>query len=210
MIYRFYLILFLIYGLVFGLPALAVNESAGQVIQRLHDGIRRVDTDFSAPAEAKASFEERTAALTPLIQNTHDLSYMARITIRSHWASLDDEQRAQFNSAFRDLSVATYARRFRNLADIEFRTVAERPMKRGRIEIQTELIDGNDEAIALNYVLQKGAEGWRIINVLADGVSELALKRSQYQQILKTRDFSELLQHLQRQQQEMERQQPES
>ena len=209
MIYRFYLILFLIHGPVFGLPALAANESAGQVIQRLHDGIRRVDIDFSTPVESTASFEERTAALTPLILDTHDLSYMARITIRSHWALLDDEQRAQFDSAFKDLSVATYARRFRNLADIEFRTVAERPMQRGRIEIQTELIDGKEEAIALNYVMQEADDGWRIINVLADGVSELALKRTQYQQILKTRDFSELLRHLQRQQQEMAGQPPE-
>jgi phospholipid transport system substrate-binding protein len=38
--------------------------------------------------------------------------------------------------------------------------------------------------VPLDYVLQHGTAGWRIINIVADGVSDLALKRAEYQRVL--------------------------
>ena len=147
-------------------------------------------------------------ALTPLIENTHDLAYMARMTIKSHWNTLDDDQRKQFVGAFSELSVANYASRFRDLANVKFRTLNERPMSRGRVEIRTELSEENADSVALNYVLHETASGWRIINVLADGVSELAMKRTQYQQIFKTQDFAALVRHLQQQRHDLRQEEP--
>jgi len=177
----------------------AVDEPPARIIEQLQSGILAVDVEFTTATGDKASFDKRMAALTPLIENTHDLAYMARMTIKNHWNALDDEQRKQFVSTFGGLSVATYASRFRDLANVKFRTVNEREMPRGRVEIQTELIDNNADIVALDYILHESADGWRIINILADGVSDLALKRTQYRQILETQDFTALLQHLQRQ-----------
>jgi phospholipid transport system substrate-binding protein len=81
-------------------------------------------------------------------------------------------------------------------------------MRRGRVEIQTELIEDNADIVALNYVLHETDRGWRIINVLADGVSELALKRTQYQKILKTKDFAALIQHIEQQRTDLAREEP--
>ena len=45
----------------------------------------------------------------------------------------------------------------------------------------------------VDYILGQGKEGWRIINVLADGVSDLALKRVEYRSILSKKGFPVLI-----------------
>ena len=47
--------------------------------------------------------------------------------------------------------------------------------------------------MAFDYVLHEVDGNWRVINVIADGVSDLALRSSQYEQIFKERGFDGLL-----------------
>ena len=52
----------------------------------------------------------------------------------------------------------------------------------------------------MEYLLQQeGAAGWRIINIVADGVSDLALKRAEYQRILSTGSIDTLITELEAQ-----------
>jgi phospholipid transport system substrate-binding protein len=53
--------------------------------------------------------------------------------------------------------------------------------------------------VSLEYLLQQGATGWRIINVVADGVSDLALKRAEYQRVLTTGSLETLIAELEAQ-----------
>lgn len=139
---------------------------------------------------------ERDAAFAPLIESSHDLPYMAKMTIRRHWNGLDDVQRARFIEAFSGLSIATYASRFNGMGDIVFRINAERAMSGGRMEVKTELVETNGAHTSLDYVLHETADGWRIVNIVAEGVSDLALKRSQYQQILNRQSLDAVVQHM--------------
>ena len=51
--------------------------------------------------------------------------------------------------------------------------------------------------MTLTYVLHQTEDGpWKVINVVANGVSDLALKRAEYQRILRDGDFAELLEHI--------------
>ena len=59
--------------------------------------------------------------------------------------------------------------------------------------VRTELIKSNGEAVKLDYVLRQTAGHWLIINVIADGVSDLALKRADYTAILKDQGFDALI-----------------
>lgn len=203
-----FLISFITMWPMFTNTAAADMATAQQIVEQLQGGILAVDREFAAAAGDTTDFDNRVAALRPLIETTHDFAYMARMTIRNHWDTLDDDQRKQFVSAFGELSVFTYANRFRDLSNVKFRTVTERHMARARVEIQTELIEDNGNIVALHYVLHETADGWRIINVLADGVSELALKRTQYQQILKTKDFADLERHIEQQRTELALERP--
>jgi phospholipid transport system substrate-binding protein len=181
------------------LTAAAPAQPPGQIVQHLQHEIRVIDERFGTGPDRVTNFDRRMAATARLIEDTHDLGYMARLTLNNDWSALDDEQRAKFLAAFSELSITSYVARFRDLSGVRFRHVSERRMPRERVEVQTELIEVNGSIVTLNYVLHKTANGWLIINILADGVSELALKRSQYRNIMAEQDFEALLRYIDQQ-----------
>jgi phospholipid transport system substrate-binding protein len=53
--------------------------------------------------------------------------------------------------------------------------------------------------VSLEYLLQPDGDDWRIINIVADGVSDLALKRAEYQRVFSSAGISGLIAELEQQ-----------
>jgi phospholipid transport system substrate-binding protein len=133
---------------------------------------------------ASATVEERYRVLEPAIVATHDLPYIAEFALRRQWSSLAPAERERFVAAFQRLSVMTYAARFGKVAPDAFRPVeAEPPDANGRVQVTTAIKRDGQPDVPLDYVLQQRGDSWKIINVVADGVSDLALKRAEYQRL---------------------------
>ncbi len=175
-------------------PALDEETDAVAIVARFQQSILDADARLSA-----APFDERYEAFGPIVTESHDLDYMARLAISRAWGSIEPAGREQFVALFRELSIASYARQFTATEGARFRVEGQRTVAGGRIEVQTVLSPLGEDEVPLVYVLHATEARWRIINVLAEGVSDLALKRSQYQQILKAKGFEALLAHLQEQ-----------
>ena len=50
-----------------------------------------------------------------------------------------------------------------------------------------------DKPVKFDYMLKEKGNSWRIINIIANGVSDLALKRSEYTTILQREGFDALI-----------------
>jgi phospholipid transport system substrate-binding protein len=161
----------------------------------------------AASERPNATIEERFRALEPLIVATHDLRYIAEFALRRQWDSLAEADRERFIAAFERLSVMTYAARFKAVGPNTFRPVtADTPADaRGRAEVTTAVARADLPDVSLEYLLQQGPEGWRIINIVADGVSDLALKRAEYQRLFASGGIEGLIAELQAQAQRLER-----
>lgn len=167
------------------------GEEATAVVMRLQSGLLKLDK-----ATTQRNNSQRYGVFAPLIESTHDLDYMARITLSRFWGSFSAEQRHKFETAFRKLSVMGYAARFRDTEGSTFAVDQVRVVPGGRVEVATHLMVPSEAPVSLNYVLHRGKDGWQIINILAEGVSDLALQRSQYQQVMQSKGFDGLLAHL--------------
>lgn len=139
-------------------------------------------------------FEGRKDTLAPPILKGFDLPYIARIALGTrHWRSLSEDQQASMVDTFSRLSVATYASRFDGYSGERFVVVGEQPLRRGRALVRTELRQTDGDVVGLDYVLHSVGGEWRIVNVIADGVSDLALKRAEYGAVMTTVGFEALL-----------------
>lgn len=138
----------------------------------------------SAARLGKAPVAERYRALEPTIVKTHNLPYIAEFALRRQWAMLNDDERQRFVAAFQRLSVMTYAARFANVAPDAFRPLdAGMPDASGRVQVKTAIKREGQADVSLEYLLQQDGDDWKIINIVADGVSDLALKRAEYQRL---------------------------
>jgi phospholipid transport system substrate-binding protein len=152
-------------------------------------------------AAKKSTVAERFGALEPLIAATHNLPYIAEFALRRQWASLSEADRQRFVAAFQRLSVMTYAVRFATVGAETFRPVsaAAAPDSAGRVEVSTAVARAGQSDVTLEYLLQNDADHWRIVNIVADGVSDLALKRAEYQRLYMSGGLEGLLAELEEQ-----------
>lgn len=153
-----------------------------------------------------ATIEQRYRALEPVVVATHDLPYIAEFALRRQWSSLAEPDRQRFVAAFQRLSVMTYAARFRAVGAQTFRAIAAEPAdSSGRAQVVTAVARADQPDVSLEYVLQQDERGWRIINVVADGVSDLALKRAEYQRLFASGGIDGLIAELEAQTQRLTR-----
>jgi len=184
---RFFLLLT---GLTLATPASA-QDGPTAVVQRLND------TLLGVMQEAESlGFAGRYDRLEPVLGQIFAFPTMARVAAGSHWRGLSDEQRERLADAFARFSIATYANRFDGYFGEHFKTISEEELKRGHRLVKTVLIKSNGEEIQLDYILHQKNEQWRIINVIAEGVSDLSLKRADYTSYLKKNGFDALLQKI--------------
>jgi phospholipid transport system substrate-binding protein len=162
-------------------------------VESLHRGLVALSRD-----RPSADLAERYRALEPLVSRTHDLPYIAEFTLRRQWAGLTEADRRRFTAAFSRLSIMTYASRFKNASEQTFKSVsAEGGSDRARV--LGAIARPPQADVPLEYVLQPKDGDWLIVNILADGVSDLALKRAEYQRVLSTGTIDDLIKHIEQQ-----------
>jgi phospholipid transport system substrate-binding protein len=172
-------------------PALAEPEPPSLTIEHLNA------TLLSVMKEAEElGFEGRYQQLLPVIIQEFDLPFVARYTLGSSWDELNEEQRGQFIEIFQELSVTDYARHFDGYSGQHFTIEEEAPLPRSGMRVRSKLIDPDGSSVVFDYLLHKADSQWRIVNVIANGVSDLAVKRAEYRHIIKTEGFNSLLNKL--------------
>ena len=62
--------------------------------------------------------------------------------------------------------------------------------------MRTSLKPQTANAVSLDYVMKRRNERWQVVNVLAEGVSDLALRATQYDGLMKREGFAALIARL--------------
>jgi phospholipid transport system substrate-binding protein len=188
----------------FGL-ALAANALGARAAEGTDSPLATITTLQAALVDTalrlgKASVAERYRALEPAIVRTHNLPYIAEFALRRQWATLKDDERQRFVASFQRLSVMTYAARFGSVAPDAFRSLeAAAPDANGRVQVSTAIKREDQSDVSLEYLLQQDGDDWKIINIVADGVSDLALKRAEYQRVFASGGIEGLIAELDQQ-----------
>ena len=139
-------------------------------------------------------YNGRYQRLRPAVTKSHNLPTIAKVALGRNWNKLSGVQQAQFLDLFSRLSIAIYAKQFDGYSGESFRTVSEEDLARGGKVVQTIFIDSGGKEIPFNYMMRRDEkEQWMIVNIIADGVSDLALKRSEYSSILRREGFDALI-----------------
>ncbi|GJL72340.1 MAG: toluene tolerance protein [Nitrosomonas sp.] len=144
----------------------------------------------------KMNFQERFDFLAPAVDQSHNFNLIVRTVLGGYWAQLDSEQQRLIVDTFRQLSIATYAGQFKEYEGEQFELLQQRSLPRDQVLVRSQFIKSDGDTVDFDYVLQQGNDGWQIINILADGVSDLALKRTEYRAILQRDGFQGLIELL--------------
>jgi phospholipid transport system substrate-binding protein len=164
----------------------APASPASAVVTRLQDGLITL-------MKTSESGDARTQSVTALLRDTHDLPYISRVVLGRHWRKLSAEEQASFVEHFEALSVASYTSRFRRYNGERFDLDPEESIADDQRSVRSVLTTGGGEKHEFVYVLHRDGERWSIVNIVVDGVSDLALKRAEYGRLMDSGGFAALI-----------------
>ena len=173
-------------------PVPAQPAQAAAVVDRLHaallDAMKRA---------GELGYAGRRESLAPVLAASFDFPFMSRLALGSEWRRLDETQRQRWVATFRDLSLATYAARFDGFSGESFVIDATEGAARDTVLVKTRLVRTDDEPVHLNYRLRRDGGSWRIIDIyMNETVSEVALRRSEFTEVLERSGFEALVAEL--------------
>ncbi len=170
--------------------AIADETPASAVVESLHAALLNIMQNADA-----LGYAGRVETITPVLAQSYDFGTISRIVTGRAWNELDEAQRTEFTALFARLSAATYASNFSSFSGERFETLASEA-KRDNMLVKTVLVKASGEKISLDYLLRKNDGMWQIVNVIAEGVSDLSLKRADYTAVIKNEGFNSLITQL--------------
>jgi phospholipid transport system substrate-binding protein len=138
---------------------------------------------------------ERRAAVRRIAEEAFDVQETARRALGRHWHGRTPAEREEFVQLFADLMESTYISRIELYGGERLRFVDEKidgayAVVRARIVTR-----GGAEVPVEGRMLRRG-ERWLIYDVVIEGVSLIANYRSQFDRIIRTSSFADLVKRL--------------
>ena len=149
--------------------AALTSSQATSVVEGFHDALL-------IAMRAQGSVQSRFEYLAPIVDEVFDVDTITRISIGTTWRTMSGVQRDEFVGLMRELVTVTYAKRFSKYESESFATAQAQPSRAGRWIVKTRLTTSDGDIVTLDYHLQEAG----VFNVVANGVSDLALRRADY------------------------------
>jgi len=171
----------------------AAPASGGDTVRGLYDALLGAMKNGRTLGQSG-----RFTQLEPVIRRSFDIASMARLSVGSSWAGLNEAQRQQVSDGFARYIAAIYADRFDSYAGQKLEVTGEQPSGAG-VMVKSQIIKANGEPVKVDYMMRQSGEAWLISDIYLDGaISEVATRRSEFASILKTEGIDGLIAALNR------------
>ncbi len=187
-LYRLKTLIFLLSFALASNPASA-GPSASEVVERFQTALIQVMKEAEA-----LSVQQRFDRLSPIVDKSFHIPLMIQIATGNYWKEATPPERAQLVKAFRRMSIATLATLFDGYSGEVFKRVGEKPGPQKTLLVMTKLVKSDKSMIDIAYVSRPFKDSWQIIDVVVDnGISELKVRRSEYNLVLKNKGIPGLI-----------------
>jgi phospholipid transport system substrate-binding protein len=144
------------------------------------------------------SSAERYRNLEPVIEQTFALPLMTRVAVGPDWAKFSPEEQKSVITAFTRFTISNYTYNFNEFDGQKFE-VDPAPTSRGEDKIVTaRIISKSGTTTTLLYRMREVDGGWKVLDVLSNGVSELILRRSDFSAAVTSGGAPALIAHLEK------------
>ena len=127
---------------------------------------------------------ERLSRFRQLFQADFDGAEIARFVLGRYWRSASEEERQEFLKLFEDYVVYVYGTRLSDFNGETFRVRGSRPDGNGTIVSTDVFSPGATAPIKVDWRLIAENGGFKITDVIIEGISLLATQRSEFASVI--------------------------
>jgi phospholipid transport system substrate-binding protein len=168
------------------------TESATEVVRSTLTKVFRILEDEALKDPAKLI--PRRHMLEEVIASHFDYTEMSKRSLAAHWVPLTAAERAEFVELFKSFLSDRYAEKIESYSGEQVAYLSER-VEGNYAEVRTEL-RSSKVAIPMDYRLQGKDGTWHAYDLIVDGVSLVKNYRSQFEKIIRSSSYQELVRRL--------------
>jgi phospholipid transport system substrate-binding protein len=176
---------------------------AGVPTDQLRGQIDRVIKVLEDPELKKEGHvKDRRAAVRKIANDIFDFSETARRSLGRHWQGRTDAERNEFVQLFSDLLERSYISKIETYGGEKIAYLGDN-IDGDQARVQTKLVAKGGSEIPIEYRMHKKGDRWLVYDVVIEGVSLVANYRTQFNKIIQTSSFQELVNKMKNKQQEL-------
>ena len=181
----------LLVGLVAATAAQAMTPTE-TVKSRVDEALQGLSQTTSATPE---SAERRRVEIRRAADSLFDFTEMSRRALGRHWADRTAAERDEFVRLFTDLIARSYIGKIDRYAGEAIAYTGER-VEGDEASVRSQVVTAKGSQIPVEYRLHRINENWTAYDVLIENVSLVGTYRSQFDRIIKSESFGNLLRRL--------------
>lgn len=161
-------------------PALADDNDPAAVVRGLGDRAVAMLRDESL------SPQTRQETFRALLSEGFDMPRVARFVLGRYWRRATEAQRNEYLTLFEDYVVGSYGARLSAYGGETLRIADWRPDGTGYAVVRSKIERPEGPPIAINWRLYESDIGWRIVDVVVEGVSLSLVQRSEFTSVIRS------------------------
>jgi phospholipid transport system substrate-binding protein len=172
------------------------QATAGGATETLRPAVDRVLSILADPALKGAEHRpERRRALRAVINGVIDFPDAARRALAVHWQGRTDGERAEFVALFEELVTYSYVARMEAYAGQTVAFVSETAGD-GTATVLTQMQNRQGAPVPIDYRMHQRNGRWLVYDVIVEGVSLVGNYRTQFNSVILTSSYAELVRRM--------------
>ncbi|MBF0505229.1 MAG: ABC transporter substrate-binding protein [Nitrospirae bacterium] len=143
--------------------------------------------------------KERRAAIRKVVSEHFDFEEMAKRSLAQYWRQRTPEERKEFVVLYADLLERTYIRKVESYSDEKI-TYGEESSDSVYAIVKTKIVTKRNVDIPVEYRMEKKSGNWVVYDVIIEGVSLVNNYRNQFNKIIVSGSYEELVKRLKKKQ----------
>ncbi len=191
-----------VFATAFALLLAAAEARAGQPTDQLHAQINRVIKVLEDPELKKdGKVRERRTAVRKIANDIFDFGETAKRSLARHWPPRTPAEREEFVALFSDLLERSYISKIELYGGEKIGYLSE-TIEGDLATVRTKIVTKEGTDIPIDYRMLKGGDKWLVYDVNIEGVSLIANYRAQFNKIIMTSSYQELVRKMKTKQEE--------
>ncbi|HEV8614456.1 MAG TPA: ABC transporter substrate-binding protein [Methylomirabilota bacterium] len=165
------------------------------------DRVLRVLDDPELKKEGQA--RERRAAVRKIADDIFDFGETAKRSLGRHWAARTPAEREEFVRLFADLLERSYISRIEFYGGEKIQFTGD-TIEGDLATVRSKLVTKQATEIPIEYRTLRKGDRWLVYDVVVEGISMVSSYRTQFNKIIQTSSFTELVNKMKSKQEELE------
>jgi phospholipid transport system substrate-binding protein len=183
-------------SLFFAFPALAQDAGPEELVKKVTaDVMAAIKSDKQlAAGDKQRALKLAEEKILPHV----DFEEATRLAVGRGWAKASPEQKKQLSTEFKNMLVRTYSNAISAYEGQQMKVLPVR-MKPGDTEATVHnqfTRPGNPKPVLIDYSMRKADQGWKIYDIVVEGVSLVLTYRSEFDAVVKQDGIDGLIKRL--------------